>query len=463
MPGASILELQQFGLTAGERVLLSRVDLRVPARGVTVLTGPAGGGKSMLLRGMAVLSRDVGRMVHHGRAQFHGAPLQPRNRPFMAFPNPPGIRLSVEEFMRRCHRARQPSQILDLDLAWQTLAWHGCGDLVALKQAELADLSVAQFRRLGIGMAAVMGEPLVLLDDPTAGLPRAGAISVLSLMSQLAKDRAVLAVMRQIEHIRAIGQLVVLMAHGQVCAAEPVTTFFRPAADSPVALFLRTGQYLPASPTATPAAVSAAMPRPAEPLAPPTDWGDVASPAPSDFLESREPTAPLAPRPGLPVLPAPMRWVEPGRLGCLLLPAGQRLLDSTLTTLRQLGVGTVLTLGLEGPAMAESATLAGLQLRAAADAGTVHSTAGLAQLIGQVAEGLDHGQVVCVLAQEGAGLAALMAAGWLVRQGTSVASALHQTQALEATFRYTAQEEWQLIKLEAALKRQGGRAPEPVR
>lgn len=452
LTGAGVLELQHYGLAMEGRVLLAGVDLKVPARGVTVLTGPAGGGKSVLLRGVAVLSRDIGKLQHTGRARFQGVPLGPKHRPFMAFPKPPAVPLTVEQFLLRCMQARQPGQRPELDLALQTLARHGCGDLISLRRATLSELDLVQFRRLGIVTGVVLDEPLLLLDDPTAGVPRAGAIAILSLMSQVAKDRAILAVIRQIEHIRAIGQQVVLMAEGHVCAAEPVSTFFRPPADSLVAIFLRTGQFQPrpsAEAGEAPPAVAQAA-RHVEPLAAPTDWGDVTSAESAEDDDSRlsglNEVPPPAPEPGPRVT-----WLESDRLAVCAWPAGASASEAMLQGLRRLGITAVLSASVALPA--EATERLGL-LDLERDDATQSSHGGLSwpQRVSRVSASLRRGDVLALLGPADSGALSTLAAGHLVHQGASVAHALQQLQRLQVGRPPSADEEWQLLKLEAAMK-----------
>ena len=60
--GSHVLSLRRYGVSFGERVVLSNVHLDVPTRGVVTLMGPGGSGKSTLLRTLAGLNQP--RNVH---------------------------------------------------------------------------------------------------------------------------------------------------------------------------------------------------------------------------------------------------------------------------------------------------------------------------------------------------------------------------------------------------------------
>ena len=50
------------------------------------------------------------------------------------------------------------------------------------------DLSCGQKRRLALGMVILSGRPVILLDEPTAALDRAGREKILGLLNDLTPD-----------------------------------------------------------------------------------------------------------------------------------------------------------------------------------------------------------------------------------------------------------------------------------
>ncbi|MDZ7827349.1 MAG: ATP-binding cassette domain-containing protein [Gammaproteobacteria bacterium] len=78
---APSLCLEGYGVAFGDRVVLSRVDLEVSGAGTCVLMGPAGTGKSTLLRSLAGFNESNPGFQSWGQAWINGAPIDSTNRP----------------------------------------------------------------------------------------------------------------------------------------------------------------------------------------------------------------------------------------------------------------------------------------------------------------------------------------------------------------------------------------------
>ncbi|HRC58224.1 MAG TPA: hypothetical protein PKU97_20010, partial [Kofleriaceae bacterium] len=65
-----MLALKGFGVAFRERIVLSDIELDVPARGVSVLMGPCGGGKSTLLRTVAGVNSAQPDLRQWGTARY---------------------------------------------------------------------------------------------------------------------------------------------------------------------------------------------------------------------------------------------------------------------------------------------------------------------------------------------------------------------------------------------------------
>lgn len=69
------LALKAFGVAYNTRTVLEDVSLQVGARGVTVVVGPAGTGKSTLLRTLCGYNRAIPSVSTWGEANYLGKPL----------------------------------------------------------------------------------------------------------------------------------------------------------------------------------------------------------------------------------------------------------------------------------------------------------------------------------------------------------------------------------------------------
>ena len=76
-----VLSLRNFGVSFGDRVVLSDVNLDIPDRGVTVLVGPSGSGKSTLLRTVCGLNDAQPSLETWGQARYGGDELGSGDRP----------------------------------------------------------------------------------------------------------------------------------------------------------------------------------------------------------------------------------------------------------------------------------------------------------------------------------------------------------------------------------------------
>ncbi|MFP4611402.1 MAG: ATP-binding cassette domain-containing protein, partial [Thiohalophilus sp.] len=65
-----MLNLSQFGVAFGDSVILRSVDLTVPERGVFALLGPAGTGKSTLLRTICGINQAVSNLRTWGEVVY---------------------------------------------------------------------------------------------------------------------------------------------------------------------------------------------------------------------------------------------------------------------------------------------------------------------------------------------------------------------------------------------------------
>jgi len=76
-----VLLCRGYGVSFGAKVILAHVDLAAPRRGTTVLMGPAGTGKSTLLRSLAGFYANSELHKCWGETRYRGSALTATNRP----------------------------------------------------------------------------------------------------------------------------------------------------------------------------------------------------------------------------------------------------------------------------------------------------------------------------------------------------------------------------------------------
>jgi iron complex transport system ATP-binding protein len=208
----------------GEREVVSRLDLEVPAGAVTAIVGANGCGKSTLLRALARLLRPrAGAVLLDGRAIAEW-PTKTVARRVGILPQSPQAPdgLTVEDLVAR---GRYPHQSLvrqwsreDAAAVERALAATRTGDL---RDRPLDQLSGGQRQRAWIAMTLAQETATVLLDEPTTFLDLAHQIEVLDLLADLVAEhrRTVVMVLHDINQACRYADHVVAMRDGRIHAA----------------------------------------------------------------------------------------------------------------------------------------------------------------------------------------------------------------------------------------------------
>jgi ABC-type sugar transport system ATPase subunit len=200
----------------------NRVVLDIPAlqlRGdrTTVILGPNGAGKTTLLRLIAALERP-----REGRILAGGAPVRPgvRMQPPVAyvFQEHVFLRQSVRENLelglrlRGLHRSERNERIEE--------AAHLLG-IAHLLERRADRLSGGEGRRAGLARALCLRAPLVLLDEPLAGLDPATYVRLLDELPRVlqAFNATTVLVTHDRHEALCLGEDLVVLVEGRVHAA----------------------------------------------------------------------------------------------------------------------------------------------------------------------------------------------------------------------------------------------------
>lgn len=259
-----ILSLRGFGVAFADRVVLSAVDLEVPWHGITVLMGPVGAGKSTLLRTIAGINDAAPSLRTWGEAWYGEEPLRGAEAPALVAQHVKLLMASVRENIlndlpeRTALTGHQKS-----DLAQRLLRHAGLDALADDLDQPVVDLPLAVQRHLAVARTAAANPRLICVDEPTASLDSEGCTPLLRYLRELGTKRAVLVVVHNQLHARALGGQTALLAGGVIQACAPTAQFFEQPATEVAASFVRSGSCSLPSPNATPEDLDSGVPEPA--------------------------------------------------------------------------------------------------------------------------------------------------------------------------------------------------------
>lgn len=218
-----MLEACAITVRAGPCPIVAAVSLGV-ARGECVgLIGPNGAGKSTLLRALAGVLR------HEGEVLLDGAPSSSLSREARArrvayLPQEREIAwpLRVREVValgRLPCRGVQPCEAEAAEAVARALAETG---LAGIAERPCSVLSGGEKARVLLARALAVEAPLLLADEPVAGLDPMQQLAVMALLRQRARNgTGVLAVLHDLTLAARYCDRIIVMDRGEIAAAGP--------------------------------------------------------------------------------------------------------------------------------------------------------------------------------------------------------------------------------------------------
>ena len=208
-----------------ETVIHRDLDLKVARGEMLSLVGGSGTGKTVLLRqilglerpargNVTVLGRPAGELGSHGAASRVGMLFQ-HGALFSAFNVLDNIAFALREF-------KAVPDDLARDAALVKLQMVGLEPRHALKMP--AELSGGMIKRVALARALIMDPPLLLLDEPTAGLDPDSSDSFCALLRSLHRelDLTVIMVTHDLDTLFELSSRIVVLAdHRVIVSGSP--------------------------------------------------------------------------------------------------------------------------------------------------------------------------------------------------------------------------------------------------
>jgi phosphate transport system ATP-binding protein len=208
----------------GERQMLDGVTVDIPDRAVTVLFGPAGGGKTTVMRLINRLNDMVDGTKMTGRILLDGGDIYApgvdvtrlRRRVGMVFALPlplPGTIRDNVVYGSKLAGERSPtrlSEIVERSLA-QAALWAEVKDRL---DAPAASLSGGQQQRLCIARSLALEPEVLLLDEPTSGLDPISTAKVEESLLELKTRYAVVIVPHSVQQAARVADVAAFFLAG---------------------------------------------------------------------------------------------------------------------------------------------------------------------------------------------------------------------------------------------------------
>ena len=411
------LSVEGWGAAFGSKTVLADVDFSVVPLSVTVLLGPAGSGKSTVLRSLAGLNAASARYQETGQVLYQGQPLTPEHRPRFVQQSTRLMASTTLDALAEPVRARLELPSLALR-QWMAdyVTRMGFPELQAAFDVKTVELPAVQLRAVSILREAVCEPALLMVDEPTADLSDYEAYLLLDLLRAVARHSSLLLVLDNHKHAHMLGQQVVLLAGGRVQEAGAMEQFLSTPQSLAGQQFVRTG--------------NCALPESA-PDAPP-------------LLEA----APLEA-----LGPSGFSWLVPGKLAGTPLPGAVNDIDADLAALKRAGVTLLITLTEQDlpPEALRRHGLSNLHLPIySLEPPTVAQNQ---MLLKRMEVLLAQGQVLAVHCLGGIGRTGTVLAAWLVREGLTAVEALRRVRLIDAQYVQTPEQEEFLQRYEDAILR----------
>ena len=233
----------------GDRVALAGVDLEVHPGEVVALVGPNGAGKTTLVSIVCGLRHADAGSVTVGQVDALRSPAAARRLLGLA-----PQELALYPTISARHNLRVFGELADLrgvDLQRAIDEVAEGLDLVELLDRSVRFLSGGEQRRVHTAVALLHRPPLVLLDEPTAGVDVATRAHLLAFVKTLAeRGTAVCYSTHYLREVEDLGATVVMLDHGRIIASGAVDDLIATHAQASIQLTIDESVDVPTIPGA---------------------------------------------------------------------------------------------------------------------------------------------------------------------------------------------------------------------
>ena len=224
-PGAPLFELDGVSLVIGGRRILRDVSLSFPGEGITVLLGPSGAGKTMILRLLNRLEVPTA-----GEVRFRGEPLAAidpltlRRRAGMVFQHPAPFPGTVRDNLRVADPRASAEALLE------AVVGAGLGPSFLDRPAD--DLSGGEAQRMCLARTLITSPEVLLMDEPTSALDPEARQHLEHTARRLADEgRPLVWVTHDLRQADRLADAMVVVIDGRVASPEEHERYLKEEGD----------------------------------------------------------------------------------------------------------------------------------------------------------------------------------------------------------------------------------------
>jgi phosphate transport system ATP-binding protein len=236
MSATDKIRLERLCIELGERAVVRSLDLAIPQGSIYALIGPAGSGKTSVLRTINLLSVDIDRARVSGKVLLDGLDVLHadldraalRRRVALVFATPQPLPGSVFANLTFGPRLAGTTTRADLELLVES----------SLRKAELWDevkdrlrgsafaLSGGQQQRLCIARALALSPEVILLDEPCSGLDPISTFKIEEMMRSLKQQLTWVIVTNNTKQAARVSDRAAFMLSGELVEDAPTSRLF---------------------------------------------------------------------------------------------------------------------------------------------------------------------------------------------------------------------------------------------
>lgn len=247
-----LLDVKSYGIAFGTRIILADINFSIDMeKGIVVVMGPGGTGKSTLLRSLAGINKRSSSASTWGEIIYQGHPIDDNNTPLLVQQNAKAMGQPVIECLSEALRKvlDAPKTVPEMrSYIIEQIEKLEIQSMIPYLDEPMIQLPIEYARAANIIRETLTQQPLLLLDEPTTKMTEKGANLLLELIKNISKERVCITILHHQKQAQDIADKVMLLAGGRVQAFESNDDFFKNKKQNEVvAQFLRSGScYVPA-------------------------------------------------------------------------------------------------------------------------------------------------------------------------------------------------------------------------